>query len=72
MDIGKRYQAVLLFVLAIVIAVAPASAQWVKVPPLPVPAGPDGKTEFDRASAAGVRRPPGSLGHLGDGLNRSI
>jgi len=43
MDIHKRYQTGLLLAAAIVITVAPASAQWVKVPPLPVPAGPDGK-----------------------------
>ena len=43
MHFNTRHQTGLLLTVAIVIAVAPASAQWVKVPPLPIPAGPDGK-----------------------------
>ena len=43
MHVDKRYQAGLLFTVAMVIMVTPApSAQWVNVPP-PVPLGPDGK-----------------------------
>jgi len=43
MHFTTRHQTGLLLTVAIVITVAPASAQWVKVPPLPIPAGPDGR-----------------------------
>jgi hypothetical protein len=43
MHLSTRYQTGLLLTVAMVIDVAPASAQWVKIPPSAVPLGPDGK-----------------------------
>jgi hypothetical protein len=56
MPFNTRYQTSLLLTVSIVIMVAPASAQWVKVPPLPVPAGPDGKPNL---TAPAPRAPDG-------------
>src|SRR5215470_14595399 len=56
MDVDTRYQIGLLLAVAIVIMGAPAAAQWVKVPPPPVPAGPDGKPNL---TAPAPRAPDG-------------
>jgi hypothetical protein len=58
MPLNTRYQTGLLFTVVIVIMVAPAAAQWVKVPPPSIPRGPDGKPNLTApAPRAADRRP---------------
>jgi len=47
MHFNTQHQIGVLLTVAIVIITPPASAQWVKVPPLAIPAGPDGKPNLN-------------------------